>query len=412
MCLSLRVAISGAVLALTTVAQSTPWVVDSLGRPGSHFTSVQAAVQAAPPGQVLIVRAGTYVERVTIQRGVSLLAEPGTRIQWLAYRNEPLVQIANLPAGERVAIQNVTFGNGWIFGPAVQVLNCAGGVQLEDLVGDSTWLARTGTEVNALVDVYQSARVSLSGCRFTGGRPALAVVSSAVAADRCTLVGMQGTANHANISPGPGIAAIASTLALSGCTVRGGDFDGLSGPGLPAVCEPALRSYLTDWTITGTAADSLVAGIQPFAAQSAITGGGTVTIHPGVTLVSSGGAGPTSGVRVARAPIPWLAASAGAPGRPVTVELISTAGDTVLLLAGTLGAPRIVSSVGTLWLDPAAGPVLAASGTQPGSGVRAWTFPSPLDPALLGVQLTWQAWSGQAIGSGLLSNPSSYVHGW
>jgi len=55
-------------------AAASTWVVDDSG--GADFTTIQAAVDAASPGDVLLVQAGSYAA-FTLDRDLSILAAPG-----------------------------------------------------------------------------------------------------------------------------------------------------------------------------------------------------------------------------------------------------------------------------------------------------------------------------------------------
>jgi S-layer protein (TIGR01567 family) len=49
------------------------WTVDDSG--GANFTSIQAAINTASPGDTIYVRAGTYVENVNVSKRISLIGE-------------------------------------------------------------------------------------------------------------------------------------------------------------------------------------------------------------------------------------------------------------------------------------------------------------------------------------------------
>lgn len=61
----------------------TPYIVDptKVGEPNT-FATISAALAAAPSGAAVIVRAGTYYERLHIQRPVKISASTGAVLSW------------------------------------------------------------------------------------------------------------------------------------------------------------------------------------------------------------------------------------------------------------------------------------------------------------------------------------------
>lgn len=60
----------------------TAWIVDAAGRSGKgRFSSLQAALQAAPAGTVVEVRPGSYLGPITLTGGVTLRAAPGVTLR-------------------------------------------------------------------------------------------------------------------------------------------------------------------------------------------------------------------------------------------------------------------------------------------------------------------------------------------
>ncbi|MFC2165944.1 hypothetical protein ACFLT2_13230 [Acidobacteriota bacterium] len=59
----------------TPLTGQTTWTVDAGG--GEDFTTIQAAINAASDGDTIIVVAGTYLEHIIVNKGVSILAKEG-----------------------------------------------------------------------------------------------------------------------------------------------------------------------------------------------------------------------------------------------------------------------------------------------------------------------------------------------
>lgn len=102
-------------------AQRT-WVVDWLNRPGTDFTAIQPAVDAAAPGDIIRVRAAglvppvatghAYPAPVIDGKGVVVVGE-GPTTTWL----EGSLSISNLPPGQSVTLAGFYFGLGSFSNP-------------------------------------------------------------------------------------------------------------------------------------------------------------------------------------------------------------------------------------------------------------------------------------------------------
>ena len=71
-----------AVLALSALSvQAQQFVVDVHNGPGTHFTSLGAAVASVPSGALLRVRAGNYFEAVDLAgKSMTILGDPGAQV--------------------------------------------------------------------------------------------------------------------------------------------------------------------------------------------------------------------------------------------------------------------------------------------------------------------------------------------
>jgi hypothetical protein len=396
-----------ATLATVITAQTRIIVVDAQNRPGTHFTTIQAAVATAAHGDLIAVRAGRYGPFATDQ-GVAVLAEPGTLVTGTAVPFAPAVRIDNLPAGRRFALQNVHLGDAVSMRGGVVATNCGGDILLENVVGR---LPGTLNNVSLpLVAADGVGRIVLSRCHLIG-TPAVSVARSWLLATDSNFLGADGFAGHGEIAAGIGIRAVDSNVVLSRCTLTGGNVGPAAGSFVSA--QPAIDSLRSSWTITALPGAAITAGTEPGRAVSAIAGTGTVVLHPMIQLVPHGGAPPVApGIALVRVPVPSLSAQGAAPGGWVHVDLFSAPGDVVVLAVGTPGSPTLLPGLGELWLDPARGIVIAAAGVQDQTARFRLAVPVPLSVQLLGAAFSWQGLSAPPAGPARLSNPATYVHGW
>jgi hypothetical protein len=163
---------------LVSSASASTWVVDAAGAPGSQFTSIDAAIQASLPGDVVLVRDGTY-SPFLVDRGVALVGGPGVLVVGDA-------SVIGLPANERAAVVGFSVR-------VLNVANCLGPVIAQDIYSAG------GVRVNACADVrFRSvtaqplADLDVPGLRVEASR--LEIVDSTV----------QGAPNS---FPGPGPAS-------------------------------------------------------------------------------------------------------------------------------------------------------------------------------------------------------------
>src|SRR5687768_586086 len=91
-------------LPLPVAAQRT-WIVDAANGPGTDFTDVPLAVQAASHGDTLIVRSGNYTTATT-NKGISLIGEAGASFT-LSQQVLPFV-VRFLPAGRTFVLKGFT----------------------------------------------------------------------------------------------------------------------------------------------------------------------------------------------------------------------------------------------------------------------------------------------------------------
>ena len=201
----LSLAAASLALATSLSSQGNVIVVDQAGGPGSDFTSIQPAINAADSGDLILVREGGYFD-VIVNNGKSLTIEAEEDAQVSVFQ----IIVSGLPAGETVKIRGIDPDQPFAFAAQIEITNNQGNVWIEDVIApdtqigggtlivnsDSVVLSRvsqhagftglvlsvvestvllsdveTGTDVpkQAGLDVGDGARVFVSGGRFEGG---------------------------------------------------------------------------------------------------------------------------------------------------------------------------------------------------------------------------------------------------
>jgi hypothetical protein len=80
---------------LATTASASTFVIDDNAGPGVDFTAIQPAIDAAAPGDVLLVKAGSY-SWFTLSKGLSILGESGVSVFFADVDGVPSGQVAVL----------------------------------------------------------------------------------------------------------------------------------------------------------------------------------------------------------------------------------------------------------------------------------------------------------------------------
>lgn len=308
-----RLAVLAALLG--PVAAQHTWVVDPAGN--GAFVDLQTAINAAAPGDTLLVRAGSY-GTVVVDRSLQLLGD-GAR---------PVVSSLTCWPGITLVAASIDLGY-------VTLASCTAAF---DHVG-AFQVRLTGT---AAVFV---------GCRFdnstsANGTTSLAAGSHAVF-DNCLLVGSPGSVIQTlSCTPVPGAAALtidgSSVAELADTTCAGAGprtFLCLNSPGTSGI------------QVDGGGVVRARSGVVQSggAAVPAVSGGGTV-LHDGTQFVPS--------FAGTAAFVPKTTGQAAGPGGTLTATLAGNAAQAAALVA-SLGvrAPAPLPS-GDAWIDPVAFVVL------------------------------------------------------
>ncbi len=218
---------------LAPLGTASQIVVDPGG--GGDFTDLQAAIDSAQDGDVIVVRGGQYPQITIHDRSLSILASLGTT---------PIVhgiRIQNLAAGRAVlsrGLESVATGGG---NNALYVLQCEGTVRVEDC---------TLTSDAPAFEAFASTDTMLVGCTLRTLGPASTAYGagarlrgSRAALYHCDVEGAVGPGGFYQGNPGAPGASLEneSFLYLGDTLVRGGqggdgfDFGALGGDGGPGL---------------------------------------------------------------------------------------------------------------------------------------------------------------------------------
>ncbi len=188
----MRALLALAALAPASAAQANVWVVDDTPGPGVDFADVAPAVAAASPGDLVLVKAGTY-GAVTIVGGLALIAENGASVLVAS------LTVENVPAGEQVLVRGID-----VDGCLTRVRSCAGHVRFEDCT--------LGT-VNPLFPMFSDGQTRVED-------------SARVSFLRCTILGACAISAPTILETGAALVVRSSQVHLFDCAIESGDFFG------------------------------------------------------------------------------------------------------------------------------------------------------------------------------------------
>jgi hypothetical protein len=321
------------------------------------FTSLQAAIDAAPEGGLLLVQTGTYGAAVVDGKSISIVEMPGADA-----RANGALTIQNLSSTQRVLVSGlqITVANG----PAAMLANDAGTVRLQGCkltggrisqgagihagaaglrVQECSQVVITGSELiggNALVEFFQAGTPGGAGLDATNGNVALY---------DCTLRGGKG-AELGNPGGDGGDACRISGWGVfaSGCTFVGGicgfgDFIGCAanGAGGSALRVTAAQALMLDTTLSPGLGGGDGCGITP--------------ASPAMPIVNNGGV--VSSIAGTRRKL--VASALAADDGMITITATGQPGDAFRLQRSTSTAFAYQSQYHGLWtIPPLAGGVL------------------------------------------------------
>lgn len=183
----------------------TIWIVDTAGQPGTHFTSLPAAVAAAQSGDTIVVRPGVYQAFVSVGKALNVRGAGGGLTLVLPSPSAPALRVELVPAGSEFVLQGLLVRSHNTSSSAAAILGCAPGTTVID------------------------------GCQFEGGNTmsahGLNVLNGTVYAARCQFRGGPGNPLFAS-DQSHGVALDSGMFAAVDCTFTGGStltFDGALG---------------------------------------------------------------------------------------------------------------------------------------------------------------------------------------
>ena len=405
--------VAACLLLLAPAAGATTWVVDAAG--GGNFTSIQAAIDAASPGDVLLVKPGFYTA-FTLGKDLSIL---GT-----ATGPAPTVIGQSLLLMENAEIAGLRFGT-------LELLGASGVVLLDEIevTGSGVGLAACdGMRVEGCAQVH-IARSLLHGMDGTPTCESIGVgiVDSVVTLTGCTVTGGEGWGDGFLGYDGQEGLEISgdSAVLLAQSSVYGGNggvpdviFDGVGGDGAVAIrMNSGGESAPATCTVRGTSAMILQGGFGGFAglqpgmdAFAAVAGSGTLTLS-GVSYDPENFGAQLDVVMPSPAQPFMHLVGEDVPGAFKRLNMYGPSGTPLLLFASLnsaqLSLPGPVD--GTIWLDLGT-PVLILPFTLQGPELaQNLTFKLPASLAgLQGISVVFQGFAAGmgASGNHLATNPA------
>ncbi|MFO1076326.1 MAG: hypothetical protein U1E73_01210 [Planctomycetota bacterium] len=367
-------------LLVTTLAAQRP--VLTVGGTNPTHASLQAAVAAAAPDSVIMVRAGTHTGFTTnkpLRIVLDFTAATGSVVApaGAAYA----IEVNGLLGDQELAIsgRGARIAGGTL--GAVRVANCSGRVVL-DRVSVALGNVKTALDVqNAAAVVVQNS--SLDGRHALQAQDAVvatqgvqwtSAVDIAIVAARAFL---ELTAGSCTGGSAPALRVADSVLVLAGTGTTAIGVTG--GPSVPVSAIEAVQSDVV-W-------DPLRFALAPAnGAPALLRFGGQVTVQD----------------------MPALTAMSGPLGSPLTATLRRGTSSFGMIAIGALRLPYPLAGVPDVWIDPAWATLVLAAGTVDAQGITTQaTWPNV--PWLVGEMFCLQ---GVVLGNGsgpLVTGPAMWI---
>lgn len=373
-------------LAFGSALTAQTFIVDALNGPGTHYTTIAAAVAAVPNGSTLLVQPGTYAPFVIDAKGLTLFGGPGVNLALTGSSNwPPTVEIRATTPGQTVVLRGFRFSTWYA---TAWVHDCAGPVLVEDVTIGVTYypgMASPGTTWR----IERSAQVMLRSCWSWSGF----FTDSNVILEGCTFDGY-GTIcalGTCSSTVSPGLTIVQGTTQIVGCVIYGGSGGGgyygyPARPNRPAIAATnAMLRILSPTTLAAPQSWPFIPDVE------AITGTGTLRIDPGVTVISPVQPAIAQSLATQISSMPAVRSFSATPGGTMSARALGPVGNVAILVLGFPGPPLAIPGVADeFWIDSAAYLFAAFGVPQTGAPITA-TVSVPSSAAFVGLQLAWQS---------------------
>jgi hypothetical protein len=381
-CLSVWLALCG----LVTTTRAQTFVVDAANGPGTHFTSLVAAVAAVPDGAVLDVRPGSYAGFSLSGKGLTVLGQPGVAIT-------STIAIGNTQAHHTIVLRELAWPTAQLASgnTLLQLDTCRGPVLLEHLAQPPHTNCLPGSPLGGChrttgLSAQRCAQLAVQQCTLQCTAQLVdcdtLVVGSTIAGESAFLAWTMQAGRTALLVQGGRVQIAGASTVTGGNGYPAGRFGAAAGHGVGAVGGDVR---ILDG-IVGAGVNGWLPGYTVW------TSGATLRIAPRVALF--GPFGPLIGTDV----MPTASGQGAAPGGTLTAAVRSEPGDVVIVVVGLPGPPTLLAGAqDAFWID-AGVHVFATVGVQGVAPVTANVAVPPI-PALRGTRLHWQgACFGPATG--------------
>lgn len=340
----LRETIVTAFFVTAVPSQARTWTIDRNNGPGTDFTTIQAAISAASEGDILVVRPGSYPGNLVIDKGLTILAQPGVGVEPLDSR-QPTLVVRDLRINATAYVRGLGVRSD-IGAAAMHVLNCRGRVHID---GCSIVGGAVGPIGAPGLTVETTTATTLTRSSVYG-YPALGAGNSHILILESSLNGGDWCGLSWCYSSAPAIIASDSTLMIGGSPMRGGN-GGMTGrSSIPN--REAILGFQCHLTISGGSGVAISAGSGAYSVHGIELRGGTLTIDPAIAVTGYGSAGPIGGNHTLnQRPLPMLTASDATVGGTMVTTLRSAPARHFVIAVSQVSDP-VHLALGTLMVDP------------------------------------------------------------
>jgi hypothetical protein len=393
-----------ALLATRDLAAQTTWIVDSSGRPGSHFLDIAAALPVAANGDVLLVR----VPLPTTQTAYTLPPMNGRNLVLVGEKvaGAPFptvhgaIDIDSIPLGTAMVFEGLSISPN-----SVNVRNCPGSLVFS---GCELVFPNSAIVADTAFALFHECSLLLTPSSGASNLGMMRLLRSRVQLEDSSVSFPSFPSGAGTFTPPPTLYVIDSMLHLTASRIRG--------VLVASMVAPGIYSYATGPAARLDGASTVVAtGGSVLESGSYVLNG--IAYYPSQAVVAPNS---TAQARVERDP------SAHWNGAPVADYLVDVVvqrdglrahvaegnfalehyarpGSLSVLMIAPLGPPQTVLGVGTLLVDPLVAITDLAIAPTGRPTMRAYSVPSSIP---LGSWIAVQAGSLRTDGTVAVSNTS------